>query len=114
MNDSFLHEYAFEHYKPLIKSGGVWLVGSYRALDHALSRYLEQPTIHAEGRSAIRDEHISPLDGNASRRLIDYLIDTASKARANVLPAGDWSYQGLGDTSWATRQTCELDECIQF
>jgi len=111
-NDSFLLEYGFEHYKPLVAAQGTWMVGSYRALDQAIREYLRDPAIHSEGRRVIRDEHIEPLDGEASRRLVDYLVESATKARAGTLPEGDWDYTGLGDVTWSSRQTCDIRDYV--
>ena len=57
--DSFLWEYAFDHYKPLVAADGTWLVGSYDALDKAIRGYLRNPGIHSAGRKAIREK--SPI-----------------------------------------------------
>lgn len=112
-NDSFLLEYAFEHYKPLVAAQGTWMVGSYEELDRAIRGYLSDPRIHSEGRKLIRDEHIEPLDGKASQRLIDYLVDAARKARQGTIPDGDWNYTGLGDVKWASRQICKVEDYVQ-
>ena len=111
--DSFLLEYGYEHYKPLVAAQGTWMVGSYEALDQAIREYLRGPTIHSEGRRIIRDEHIEPLDGEASRRLVDYLVESARKAREGTLPEGDWDYMGLGDVTWSSRQTCDVRDYVQ-
>jgi hypothetical protein len=112
-NDSFLMEYEYEHYKPLVKARGTWLVGSYQELDRAISGYLSDPSIHNEGRKIIREEHIEPLDGKASQRLVDYLVESAGRARAGSLPAGDWGHTGLGDVTWASRQICNVQDYVQ-
>lgn len=111
--DSFLMEYGFEHYKPLVAAEGTWMVGSYEALDQAIREYLRDPAIHREGRRLIRDEHIEPLDGKASQRLVDYLVESAKKAREGTLPEGDWGHTGLGDVTWASRQTCDVRDYVQ-
>jgi len=111
--DSFLLEYEYEHYKPLVTARGTWMVGSYEELDRAIRGYLDDPTIHAEGRKIIREEHIEPLDGKASRRLVDYLVKSARKAREGILPNGDWGHTGLGDVTWASRQICNVQDYVQ-
>jgi hypothetical protein len=111
-NDSFLLEYGFEHYKPLVAAQGTWMVGSYEALDQAIREYLRDPTIHFEGRRIIREEHIEPLDGKVSQRLVDYLVESARKAREGTLPEGDWDYTGLGDVTWSSRQTCDVRDYV--
>lgn len=112
-NDSYLLEYAYEHYKPLVAARGTWMVGSYAELDRAIQGYLSDPTIHAEGRKIIREEHIEPLDGRASQRLVDYLVESARKAREGTLPAGDWGHIGLGDVTWASHQICNVQDYMQ-
>jgi hypothetical protein len=108
LEDSFLWENCYEHYKPLVNSDGTWLAGSYNSLDRAINTYLKDPTHHSSGRDTIRCEHIEPLDGGASRRLIDYLVSTAERARNGQVETGNWAYRGLGDTKWATHQECNI------
>lgn len=112
-NDSFLLEYEFEHYKPLVSAQGTWMVGSYEELERAIDGYLGDPTIHSAGRRVIREEHMEPLDGKASKRLIDYLVESAKKAREGTIPDGDWSYTGLGDVKWASCQVCKVEDYVQ-
>ena len=112
-NDSFLLEYSYHHYRPIVNSEGTWMVGSYEALDNAIKSYLADPGLHSEGRKKIRDDHIEPLDGNSSRRLVNYLITMAEKARDGTLPKGDWNYSGLGNTKWASQQTCDVEGYVR-
>lgn len=111
-SDSFLLEYAFEHYKPIVASQGTWMVGSYDELDRAILTYLGNPEIHSEGRKIIREEQIEPLDGQASTRLIDYIVDSAQKARESKLMRGDMDRTGLGDLEWSSRQVCDVLEYV--
>jgi len=106
--DSFLREYEYEHYKPLVSAEGTWMVGSFDALDRAVQTYLDDPSVHAEGRRRIREDHLDPLDGRASARLVDWMVESAELARSGALPEGDWDYSGLGDTGWAARQECDV------
>lgn len=110
--DSFVQEYAFEHYKPLVRARGTWMVGSHDALARAVAGYLADPSRDAQGRAMIRREHIEPFDGAASRRTIDYLVESAQRARAGELPPGDWSRDGAGNPHWAPQQACDLDAYI--
>jgi len=105
--DSFLLEYDFEHYKPIVEAQGTWMVGSFNALDQAIQEYLADPTIHSKGREKIRTEHIEPFDGQASKRFVDYIVSSAQNARKNKLPTGDWNLTGIGDVTWAERQKCK-------
>lgn len=110
--DSFVWEYAFEHYKPLVNANGMYLVGSYDALDQAISVYLSHSNLHAEGRQLIREQHIEPFDGQASERMISCIADLANKDSERLVLEGDWHYSGLGDTSWASKQICDLSNCV--
>ncbi len=111
-NDSFLREYEWEHFKPILRSGGTWLVGSYPALDRAIRMYLDNPGRHAEGRDIIRRDHIEPFDGRASQRLVDAIVTSARRARDGDLPSGDWKYRGLGDRTWHTRQGLRVEDYL--
>ena len=112
--DCFIEEYAFEHYKPIVSSEGTWMVGSYDALDRAISGYLADPSIHAAGRATIRRDHVEPLDGGASKRLVDCIVESAQRARDGSLPPGDWDYPGLGDVTWASRQVCDVHSFVDY
>ncbi|MCE9613234.1 MAG: hypothetical protein K8T26_03105 [Lentisphaerae bacterium] len=111
--DSFLQEYAYEHFRPLVKARGTWMVGSFAALDRAVSGYLADPARHADGRAAIRRDHIDPCDGLSSRRVVDALVAYAQQARAGSLPPGDWAHPGIGDPAWAARQACDLEPYME-
>jgi hypothetical protein len=110
--DSFVWEYCYEHYKPLVAAEGMWMVGSYGALERAIKGYIADPSMHADGRERIRLQHLEPLDGCASARLINLLIECAEKARKRTLPLGDWAYPGFGDLGWAGRQWIDIDKYI--
>ncbi len=75
--DSFLREYEYEHYKPIVRAEGTWMVGSYDALTHAIETYLAHPEEHAGGRERIRREQLETLDGQSGRRMVEQLIDAA-------------------------------------
>lgn len=111
-NDSFLLEYAFEHYKPIVAAQGTWMVGSYDALERAIRGYLDDRSLHSEGRRRILKEQIEPLDGKASLRLVDYLVDSAMQSRQGTIPQGDWNHTGLGDVTWASRQICRVEDYV--
>lgn len=113
-NDSFLLEYDYEHYKPLVAAKGTWMVGSYSALDDAIQSYLNNPKIHSEGRRKIRDEQLEPLNGKASERLVEYLVKSAIKAREGDISEGDWKYKGFGDVTWSFRQTCKASTYVKI
>lgn len=111
-NDSFVLEYGYEHFKPLVVAQGTWMVGSYEELDRAITGYLSAPTTHSEGRKIIREEHIEPMNGKASQRLVDYIVESTRKAKEGTLSKGDWDYSGLGDVTWASRQICNVHDYV--
>ena len=74
---SIRFRYDFDHYAPVIETGGTWLVESYDELDAAVRAYLADPTRHAEGRQRLRDQYLEPLDGRASARIADAIFGTA-------------------------------------
>ncbi|MBI5523109.1 MAG: hypothetical protein HY910_10800 [Desulfarculus sp.] len=72
--------YQMDHYAPVLQSGGVRLVASYAELDQALEAYLADPGLDAPGRARCRAEQLEPLDGGASRRLVQALLEAARRA----------------------------------
>ncbi len=110
--DSFVREYEFEHYKPIVKAEGTWMVGSFPALDRAIKTYLADPSVHATGRARIRREQVEPLDGCASARLVDSLVESARCSRNGTIAPGDWGYHGIGNVDWAAQQDCDVEAFI--
>jgi len=80
-NDSFRRENEYAHYKPIIDSQGTWVVDSYKQLKEAICAYIKDKSIHCKGREKIRREHISFLDGKASQRLVNKLIELADQLK---------------------------------
>jgi CDP-glycerol glycerophosphotransferase (TagB/SpsB family) len=76
--DSFSRENEYAHYKPIMDSGGTWIVSSFEELMSAILGYLKNRKLHQKGRAIIRQEHIEPLDGKASQRLVQKLVDLAN------------------------------------
>lgn len=111
-NDSFMHEYGYEHYKPIVRSRGTWMVGSYDALSRAIHGYLADPQLHADGREKVRQEHLEPLDGLASKRLVDYIISSAESERRGHSCTLKRKYFPPLNTRWATEQNCRIEDYI--
>ncbi len=111
--DSFGQEYEYEHYKPIVRAEGTWVVGSYRALDEAIHGYLADPGKFGSGRARIRSEQIEPFDGKAGRRLVDFIMKCAANPKQNMLASADCKYSGLGDTTWASRQVMDVSRFIR-
>jgi len=62
------------HYVELQETGGMWKVSSEKELITAVTGYLENPKLHAEGRQKMRKEFIEPLDGGAGKRTLEALL----------------------------------------
>ena len=59
--------YHYNHYQPILKSGGVRVVGSKEELENTILDYLANPAKDREGRARLLSEQNGgPLDGNAS------------------------------------------------
>ena len=69
--------YDLDHIKPVVKSGGVWVVESYRELEEAVAAYLADPARDARGRARLRAEQLEPFDGRASERLAELIAREA-------------------------------------
>lgn len=72
--DSCKRYYDYEHYKNIVKSGGVKIAYSLEELIHYINLYLGNPAIDAEGRRRIREEQCWKLDGNSGRRIAEYIL----------------------------------------
>lgn len=78
--DSVRRWFETEHYDAVVRSGGVRLVGGYGQLEQAVVAYLQDPGLDAPGRQRCRREQLEPLDGLASRRLVEALAGMARRA----------------------------------
>lgn len=67
------------HYVNVIAAGGVWRVENEQELVHAVKSYLQDPTLHSEGRKKIVSEFVGPHDGHAGKRIFDVLLSLAEK-----------------------------------
>lgn len=67
--------YHYNHYQPILKSGGVRVVGSKEELEQAILDYLADPSKDREGRARLlAGQNGGPLDGNASRRTAEAVL----------------------------------------
>lgn len=62
------------HYAELQETGGMWRVSNEKELVEAIREYLQNPSLHVEGRRKMREEFIEPLDGGAGRRALEALV----------------------------------------
>jgi len=75
---SVIRYYDREHYVPIIRSGGAWLVRSKEEMSEAILSYLNDPAMHREGRKKIVNEECYKMDGKAADRIADTLIEALS------------------------------------
>lgn len=68
--------YMLDHIQKLFSTGGVWRVRSKEDFIKAVKAYLENPSIHKEGRAEIRRRWFSHADGKASERLANEIISS--------------------------------------
>jgi CDP-glycerol glycerophosphotransferase (TagB/SpsB family) len=70
--------YDYDHWKPVLASGGVRLVENTVALKEACAAYLADPAHDAEGRERLVEVEAYRRDGSATSRLVEVLLDTLS------------------------------------
>lgn len=74
--------YSMEHYAAVMATGGIRKVESQTALEAAIAAYLADPAIDAKERATLRCEHLEPLDGKASQRMAEGILEAVEAARA--------------------------------
>jgi len=62
------------HSQNVEKSGGVWRVGSEQEYIKAVQSYLENPSLHHEGRTHLVEQLVGPVDGKAAERVLSKLL----------------------------------------
>lgn len=72
--DSCKRYYDYDHYKNIVKTGGVKIAYSIGELIDYANLYLKNPSNDAEGRRIIREEQCWKLDGNSGRRIAEYIF----------------------------------------
>lgn len=65
------------HYKALVDEDLLPVAGTSQELIDLVNKYLLQPSLHAEQRSAIVERWIKPSDGLSSRRIADLILEMA-------------------------------------
>ncbi|OGQ81762.1 MAG: hypothetical protein A3F90_13480 [Deltaproteobacteria bacterium RIFCSPLOWO2_12_FULL_60_19] len=66
--DSYRRYYDYTHFNPVLRNGGLRLAGSLAELIEHVNRYLDDPSLDAEGRARVRKEQMYALDGKSARR----------------------------------------------
>ncbi|HEX7861505.1 MAG TPA: CDP-glycerol glycerophosphotransferase family protein [Verrucomicrobiae bacterium] len=67
--------YKFDHYKKVVETGGITIANTIDELVQQIERYLDDPSLEAEGRARIREEQCYKLDGRSGERIGQYLIE---------------------------------------
>src|SRR3989344_2039412 len=63
------------HYQPIVKSGGVYIVNSFKEVPAAINRYLAHPELEHEGRMRIVREQCYKTDGKSGERIGNRLLE---------------------------------------
>jgi hypothetical protein len=77
------HEW--DHTKPVIESGGVWLVNNPQELVTAVKAYLQNPSLHREKRRWIVEYVCQHVDGLSGERMAHAVLDLAVSVCGNKL-----------------------------
>ena len=77
--ESCLRYLDYEHYKAIVKTGGVKIAYSNEETVRHIQSYLDDRMQEAEGRRLIREQQCWKLDGQSSRRIAEYLIKLLEK-----------------------------------
>lgn len=73
-DSSVIRYYDYDHFRPLLASGGARLVRDEAALSAALDAYLADPSLDASGRKRLVAEQCGRCDGQATERLSRLLL----------------------------------------
>jgi hypothetical protein len=66
------HEW--NHYRPLLESGGIWNCGSVEETIAACAAYISNPDLHREGRARVVRHVAGYSDGRCGARMADALL----------------------------------------
>lgn len=89
---SLRKHYDWNHYRPIVESGGVRLAGSPAELIEAVNAYLRDPALDRNGRRRIVSEQCGWLDGRCGRRIAETVLEAAGTgihAPRRMARAGD-------------------------
>jgi len=87
--------YRYEHYQPVVETGAARIAGSANDLVAAVRGYLATPTADADARRQLVQRCCGPRHGNASDRLLTWVLETLTSEDAD--PAG---HVGSTKTVW--------------
>lgn len=77
--DRAARRYDMEHVAAVMSCGGIRKVRSMSELLDAVRTYMADRTCDADGRAALRKQHLAPLDGQASHRIAEAISRFASE-----------------------------------
>jgi len=73
--DSVRRYYDYDHYSNVVKTGGIRIAKTSDEMVDLINTYLEDPSLDEEGRERLRNEQCWKLDGNAGRRIAEYVLE---------------------------------------
>ncbi|PIR20621.1 MAG: hypothetical protein COV45_05325 [Deltaproteobacteria bacterium CG11_big_fil_rev_8_21_14_0_20_47_16] len=72
-HQSIVKNYDFDHFLPIINSGGVRIARSAAELREMVNNYIVDPSLDSEGRAKLREVECYRVDGNSAERVADAL-----------------------------------------
>ena len=78
--------YDYDHFRPIVSSGGARVVRTEAELLERLRVYLECPELDREGRERIVEIECGPLDGRASERLYHLIAEALAHPKPHPKP----------------------------
>ena len=67
--------YDYDHWKPILESGGVWFAETQEDFKKALDAYLKDASLHQSGRERIVKDEAYNRDGKSAERLVQVLME---------------------------------------
>ncbi len=71
--------YTYEHYRNIVKTGGVRIAETREELVEHINSYLANPALDAAGREKIREEQFWKFDGQSGRRIAEYVLQELNR-----------------------------------
>lgn len=66
--------YYFEHYKKVLKIGGIRLVSSVEELVDSVNKYLKNSVLDSEGRKLLVAKEVKYVDGRSGERIAEFIL----------------------------------------
>jgi CDP-glycerol glycerophosphotransferase (TagB/SpsB family) len=73
--------YKYEHYERIVRTGGVKVAYTPEEMVKFTQAYLDDPTLDSAGRERIRQEQCWKSDGQAGKRIAEYLLEVMEQAK---------------------------------